>query len=104
MLLAVAVVMMEMVVAIAPGRGLGNTPSERDSCGEEQRAPCATGLRLPVPNFLDDVINVIVPQDSIATYVTSGTPVPLGGTAVWSIRIRREFGSKACMSPADNIL
>src|SRR6185437_6731601 len=56
------------------GRGFGNAPAEHDSRGDNSERRARPGYSSQCRLFGYD--HIIVPQNSIATYVTSGTPAP----------------------------
>ena len=68
--------MMVMAVVVMPGfgGGFGNAPTDQESCGEkcERRTRLGYFSQRRVLGYQ----HMLVPRDSIATYVASGTPVP----------------------------
>src|SRR6185437_640017 len=73
-MVAIAVVMMGMVMS-GMRRGFSDASAERDSCGENGERRARPGYSSQCRLFGYD--HITVPQDSIATNVTSGTPAPV---------------------------
>src|SRR5262249_16908611 len=67
-------VVVAVVVMSGLGRSLGGSSTDQESCGEkrERRVPAGGSRRY----LLDSLHSVCPFRNSIATYVTSGTPVP----------------------------
>ena len=80
-----------MVVAVRSGRGFGEAPTDQKSCGEERERRARLGY--VSQRRVLGYVHILVPQDSIATYVASGTPVPVERLP-FGDRMRRKLGSK----------
>ena len=79
------VVMMPVVVMPGFGRGLRDGPADQESCGKDSERRVRAGYSSR-PHLLDTLHTALSLDDSIATNVASGTPVPVGG--------RRRFASQ----------
>jgi hypothetical protein len=91
--------MMMVAVMVVPGFGgsLGNTAPDQESCGED--GDRRTRLGYVSQRQVLSIQHILVPQDSIATYVTSGTPVPFEWLPFGGL-MRHKLGSNFDLSRA----